>query len=57
MRGNGTFGHGPQAAFYDKAASYQLLTLDRGAGTLTSELKALDDGRVLDSKTCTKRAK
>jgi hypothetical protein len=57
VRGNGTFGHDPQAAFSDKAASYQLLTLDRGAGTLKSELKALDDGRVLDSKTFTKRAK
>ncbi|MBL9182790.1 MAG: hypothetical protein JNN17_11670 [Verrucomicrobiaceae bacterium] len=57
VRGNGTFGHDPQAAFSDKAASYQLLTLDRGAGTLRSELKALDDGRVLDSKTFTKRAK
>ncbi len=57
VRGNGTFGHDPQAAFSDKAASYQLLTLDREAGTLKSELKALDDGRVLDSKTFTKRAK
>lgn len=57
VRGNGTFGHDPQAAFSDKVASYQLLTLDHGAGTLTSELKALDDGRVLDSKTFTKRAK
>lgn len=57
VRGNGTFGHDPQAAFSNKAASYQLLTLDREAGTLKSELKALDDGRVLDSKTFTKRAK
>lgn len=56
VRGNGTFGHDPQAAFSDKTASYQLLTLDREAGTLKSELKALDDGRVLDSKTFTKRA-
>ncbi len=56
LRGNGTFGHDPQAAFSDKTASYQLLTLDREAGTLKSELKALDDGRVLDSKTFTKRA-
>jgi hypothetical protein len=31
------------------------LTLDREAGTLTSELKALEEGRVLDSKTFTKR--
>jgi len=36
-----------QATFSDKDASYQLLTLDREAGTLKSELKALDDGRVL----------
>ena len=57
VRGNGTFGHDPQASFSDKAASYQLLTLDRDAGTLTSELKALEDGRVLDHKTFTKRAK
>lgn len=57
VRGNGTFGHDPQASFSDKAASYQLLTLDREAGTLKSELKALDNGRVLDSKTFTKRAK
>ncbi|MEZ5384857.1 MAG: hypothetical protein R3F13_05025 [Prosthecobacter sp.] len=57
VRGNGTFGHDPQAAFSDKAASYQLLTLDREAGTLKSELKALADGRVLDSKTFTKRTK
>jgi hypothetical protein len=57
VRGNGTFGHDPQAAFSDKAASYQLLTLDREGGTLKSELKALDGGRVLDSKTFTKRAK
>lgn len=56
VRGNGTFGHDPQAAFSDKTASYQLLTLDREAGTLKSELKALDDGRVLDSKTFTKRS-
>lgn len=55
VRGNGTFGHDPQATFTDKAASYQLLTLDRVAGTLKSELKALEDGRVLDSKTFTKR--
>lgn len=55
VRGNGSFGHDPQAAFSDKAASYQLLTLDRAAGTLTSELKALEDGRVLDRKTFTKR--
>jgi len=54
---NGTFGHDPQAAFSDKAASYQLLTLDREAGTLKAELKALEDGRVLDSKTITKRMK
>lgn len=57
VRGNGTFGHDPQAVFSDKAASYQLLTLDREAGTLKSELKALDDGRVLDSKIFTKRTK
>lgn len=56
VRGNGSFGHDPQAAFSDKAASYQLLTLERDAGTLKSELKALEDGRVLDSKTFTKRA-
>lgn len=55
VRGNGSFGHDPQAAFSDKAASYQLLTLDREAGMMKSELKALDDGRVLDSKTFTKR--
>lgn len=57
VRGNGTFGHDPLAAFTDKAASYQLLTLDREAETMRSELKALDDGRVLDSKTFTKRTK
>lgn len=57
VRGNGTFGHDPAAAFSDKAASYQLLTLDRESGTLKSDLKALDDGRVLDSKTFTKRTK
>jgi len=57
VRGNGTFGHDPNAAFSDKAASYKLITLDRGAGTMTVALKALEDGRVLDSKTFTKRAK
>ena len=57
VRGNGTFGHDPLAAFSDKAASYKLITLDRDAGTMTVMLKALDDGRVLDSKTFTKRAK
>jgi len=57
VRGNGTFGHDPDASFSDKSASYQLLTLDREAGTLKSELKALDDGRVLDSKEFTKRTK
>ena len=57
VRGNGSFGHDPQAAFSDKSASYQLLTLDREAGTLKAELKALDDGRVLDSKTFRKRGK
>jgi hypothetical protein len=57
VRGNGTFGHDPQAAFSDKTASYQLLTLDSETGTLKSELKSLDDGRVLDSKTFTKRTK
>ncbi len=56
VRGNGSFGHDPQAAFSDKSASYQLLTLDREAGTLTSELKALDDGRVLDRQVYRKRA-
>lgn len=55
VRGNGTFGHDPQAAFSGKAASYQLITLDRDAGTMTVALKALEDGRVLDSKTFTKR--
>ena len=57
VRGNGSFGHDPQAAFSDKSASYQLLTLDRDAGTLTSELKALDDGRVLDRQVYRKRAR
>lgn len=57
VRGNGTFGHDPSASFSDKSASYQLLTLDREAGTLKSELKALDDGRALDSKLFTKRTK
>ncbi len=57
VRGNGTFGHDPQAAFSDKSASYQLLTLDRAAGTLRSELKALDDGRVLDRQVFKKRAR
>lgn len=56
VRGNGTFGHDAQAAFSDKAASYKLITLDRDAGTMTVALKALDDGRVLDSKTFKKRA-
>lgn len=57
VRGNGTFGHDPKAAFSDKAASYKLITLDRDAGTMKVELKALEDGRVLDSKTFTKRAR
>jgi hypothetical protein len=57
VRGNGTFGHDPQAAFSDKAASYQLITLDRDAGTMTVALKALDDGRVLDQQAFKKRAK
>lgn len=56
VRGNGSFGHDPQAAFSDKSASYQLLTLDREAGTLTSELKALEGGRVLDRQVFRKRA-
>ena len=57
VRGNGTFGHDPQAAFSDKTASYKLISLDRDAGTMTVALKALADGRVLDSKTFTKRKK
>lgn len=57
VRGGAPFGLDPAAAFSDKAASYQLLTFDREAGTLTSELKALDDGRVLDTKTFSKRAR
>jgi hypothetical protein len=57
VRGNGTFGIDPQAAFLDKAASYLLLTLNRDAGTMTVAIKALDDGRVLDTKTFTKRAR
>lgn len=57
VRGNGTFGHDPNAAFSDKSASYKLITLDRGAGTMTVALKALDDGRVLDEQTFSKRAR
>jgi hypothetical protein len=57
VRGNGTFGHDPQAAFSDKAASSKLITLDREAGTMTVALKALDDGRVLDQQTFRKRAR
>lgn len=57
VRGNGTFGHDPKATFSDKAASYKLITLDRDAGTMTVALKALDDGRVLDTKTFQKRKK
>lgn len=57
VRGNGTFGHDPKAAFSDKAASYKLITLDRDAGTMTVALKALDEGRVLDTRTFQKRAK
>lgn len=57
VRGNGTFGIDPQAAFLDKSASYLLLTLNRDAGTMTVAIKALDDGRVLDTKTFTKRAR
>lgn len=55
VRGNGTFGIDPKAAFLDKAASYQLITLDRDAGTMTVALKALVDGRVLDQQTFKKR--
>lgn len=57
VRGKGTFGHDPEAAFSDLAASYQLITLDRDAATMTVALKALDDGRVLDEQTYGKRAK
>jgi hypothetical protein len=57
VRGNGTFGHNPQAAFSDKAASYLLLTFDRAAGTMNVALKALEDGRVLDQQTFYKRAR
>jgi uncharacterized protein YbaA (DUF1428 family) len=56
VRGNGTFGHDPLAAFSDLSASYKLITLDRDAGTMTVALKALEDGRVLDQQTFTKRA-
>jgi hypothetical protein len=55
VRGNGTFGIDPKAAFLDKAASYQLITLDRDAGTMTVALRALVDGRVLDQQTFKKR--
>lgn len=55
VRGNGTFGIDPKAAFLDKAASYQLITLDRDAGAMTVALKALVDGRVLDQQTFKKR--
>lgn len=55
VRGNGTFGIDPKAAFLDKRASYLLLVVNREAGTMNVSLKALDDGRVLDTKTFTKR--
>jgi hypothetical protein len=55
VRGNGTFGHDPEAAFSDLAASYKLITLDREAATMTVALKALEDGRVLDEQTFRKR--
>lgn len=57
VRGNGTFGIDPQAAFLDKSASYKLITLNRDAGTMTVALKALADGRVLDQQTFQKRAR
>jgi hypothetical protein len=47
VRGNGTFGSDPKAAFLDKAASYKLITLDRDSGTMTVAIKALDDSRVV----------
>jgi len=56
VRGNGTFGIDPEAAFLDKEASYQLITFDRAAGTMTVALKAMKDGRVLDQQTFKKRS-
>lgn len=57
VRGNGTFGIDPDAAFLDKEASYQLLTFDRDSGRMTVDLKALKDGRLLDQKIFEKRAR
>jgi len=57
VRGNGSFGIDPDAAFLDKSASYLLLTLDKDAGTMTAVLKALGDGRELDRQTFKKRVR
>lgn len=57
VRGNGTFGIDPDAAFLDKGASYLLLTFDRGADRMSVALKALNDGRVLDEQAFPKRAR
>lgn len=57
VRGNGSFGIDPDAAFLDKSASYLLLTLDKDAGTMTAALKALSDGRELDRQVFKKRAR
>lgn len=57
VRGNGTFGIDPDAAFLDKGASYLLLTFDRGSERMSVALKALNDGRVLDEQAFPKRAR
>src|SRR5690606_15035457 len=45
VRGNGSFGIDPEAAFLDKSAGYLLLVFDRSNGRLTATLKSLE-GRV-----------
>ncbi|MBM3858400.1 MAG: hypothetical protein FJ395_01970 [Verrucomicrobia bacterium] len=56
VRGNGSFGIDPKAAFLDKSASYLLLTFDKNSSQMTATLKTLD-GRELERKTFQKRAK
>lgn len=56
VRGNGTFGIDPEAAFLDKQASYLLITVNRTARTMTVALKSLKDGQVLDEQTFRPRA-
>lgn len=50
VRGNGIFGHDPQAACSDKAASYKLITLDRDAGTMTVASKRSTTAACLTSR-------